>query len=142
MILKATWDFWDGSSCRRSLKRYSCWMFVWIFHACGFLYTFSWDFYRTGSMLCLLMKNARGFLEIYHFAVKLTSFFSVTPERWLNYYIISISSIPMTTNNFQISSFCWIFFCLKSSRRLNINEKILFLTFSVYYELFLSYFQP
>ena len=34
-------------------------------------------FYRSGSvsMLYLLIENARGFLEIYHFAVKLTSFF-------------------------------------------------------------------
>lgn len=93
MILKATWDFWDGSSCRRSLKGYSCWMFVWIFHACGFLYTFSWDFYWTGSvsMLYLLMKNARSFLEIYHFAVNLTSFFPLHQKDDL---IITSSPFP------------------------------------------------
>ena len=40
-------------------------------------------------------------------------FFSITPERFI-YKIISTSSIPVTADDFPLSSFCWICFCLES----------------------------
>ena len=40
-------------------------------------------------------------------------FFSITLERFI-YKIISTSSIPVTADDFPLSSFCWICFCLES----------------------------
>lgn len=64
--------------------------------------------------LYLVFRNFPIHLFVFNtIAAKLISFFSITPERFI-YKIISTSSIPVTADDFPLSSFCWICFCLES----------------------------